>query len=134
MNNFDINEKLFTEAELYREEMFRAYRREFWNVVIRHAQEVVELCLKGLLKTMGVEYPKSHDASGVFEKACIQKGIDIDKEFLQEIKAISSDLAEKQAPAFYMEIDYTRQQAEKAMQSAEKVFAVANKLSEDLKG
>ncbi|MBM3240766.1 hypothetical protein FJZ31_31165 [Candidatus Poribacteria bacterium] len=69
----------------------------------------------------------------VFEKACIQKGIDIDKEFLQEIKAISFDLAEKRAPAFYMETMYTKQQAEKAMQSAEKVFTVANQLSEKLK-
>lgn len=133
MNNFDVNEKLFAEAELYREEMFRAYGREFWNVVIRHAQEVVELSLKGLLKTMGIEYPKSHDVSNVFEKACIQKGIDIDEELLQEIKNISFDLAEKRAPAFYMERDYTKQQAEEAMQSAEKVFAVANKLSENLK-
>ncbi|MBM3240765.1 HEPN domain-containing protein [Candidatus Poribacteria bacterium] len=65
MNNFDINEKLLGEAKEYYEEMHRAFKGNSWNRTIKHAQEVVELCLKGLLKTMGVEYPKSHDASGV---------------------------------------------------------------------
>ncbi|MFQ6040177.1 MAG: HEPN domain-containing protein [Candidatus Poribacteria bacterium] len=134
MNNYDVNEKLLNEAKEHYEEMQRAFKRNSWNRTIRRAQEVVELCLKGLLKAVGIEYPKVHDVSGVFARACIQKGIEIDSKRLQEIKAISSDLAEKRAPAFYMEIDYTKQQAEEAMQSAEKVFAVANKLSEDLKG
>jgi len=133
MNNFDVNGKLFSEAKDYYEEMQRAFQRHSWNRTIRRAQEVVELCLKGLLKAMGIEYPKVHDVGNVFEQACIQKGIEINSQLLQEIKDISSDLAEKRAPAFYMEIDYTKQQAEEAVQSAEKVFTVANKLSEDLK-
>jgi HEPN domain-containing protein len=133
MNNFDFGEKLLDEAKGHYEEMHRAFKGNSWNRTIRRAQEVVELCLKGLLKEMGIEYPKVHDVGNVFEKACIQKEIDIDSQLLQEIKSISSDLAEKRSPAFYMEIDYTKQQAEKAMQSAEKVFAVATQLSENLK-
>ena len=133
MTNYDVNEQLLGEAKEHHEEMYRAFKRNSWNRAIRRAQEVVELCLKSLLKTMGIEYPKVHDVGTVFERACSQKGIDIDEELLREIKAISFDLAEKRAPAFYMERDYTKQQAEEAMQSAEKVFTMANKLSENLK-
>jgi HEPN domain-containing protein len=133
MNNFDVNEKLLNEAKEHCEEMHRAFNRNSWNRTIRRAQEVVELCLKGLLKEIGIEYPKVHDVGDVFERACIQKSINIDSQVLQEIKDISSDLAEKRGPAFYMEIDYTKQQAEEAMQSGEKVFAAASQLSENLK-
>ena len=61
MNNSELNHRLLTEAELIMEEVKRAFYNRSWNLVVRRAQEVVELSLKSLLKLMGVEYPKTHD-------------------------------------------------------------------------
>jgi len=88
--------------EVY-DEMLRAYERGSWNIVVRRAQEAVELSLKGLLKMMVVEYPKSHDVGGIFGRACVAKSLKITPEQLDEVKRISSNLAEARSPAFYME-------------------------------
>ena len=38
---------------------------ESWADVVRESQEVVELALKGLLRSCGVEPPRIHDVSGI---------------------------------------------------------------------
>ena len=38
-----------------------------WADVVRESQEVVELALKGLLRSVGVDPPRVHDVSGVLE-------------------------------------------------------------------
>lgn len=63
-------------------------------------QEVVKLHLKGLLKLMGIEYPKVYDVGRTFVSVCIQRGIGLDSAILSKISEISSDLAEKRAPRF----------------------------------
>lgn len=40
-------------------------REESWPDVVRESQEVVELALKGLLRQIAVEPPRSHDVSDV---------------------------------------------------------------------
>ena len=132
-NNFETGENLLAEAELDLERVNSEYRNKHWNRVVRASQEAVEHCLKGLLKMMGVEYPKVHDVGDVFEMACAEKNIDISEEILQEVKEVSTKLAEERAPAFYMEKVYTKQEAEEAKQSAEKVLAEVRELSEKLK-
>ncbi len=62
------------------EEARRAFDNEAWNLVVRRSQEVVELSLKGLLKLMGVESPKSHDVGDTFAKICREKKIAIEGE------------------------------------------------------
>ncbi len=132
-NNFETGDNLLAEAELDLERVNSEYRSKHWNRVVRASQEAVEHGLKGLLKMMGVEYPKVHDVGDVFEMACTEKGIDISEKILQEIKEVSTKLAEERAPAFYMEKVYTKQEAEEAMQSAEKVLEEVRKLAERLK-
>jgi HEPN domain-containing protein len=119
MTNFETGEELLKSAEEYYEEMLQAYNRGSWNIVIRHGQEVVELALKGLLKIMCMEYPREHDVSEVFERACKIKGIKIEEEDLSRIKKLSAKLAKHRAPAFYMEKLYTKEEAESIIKELE---------------
>jgi len=112
--------------------MIRAYERRSWGMVVRRAQEVVETSLKGLLKMMGVEYPKSHHVGEVFRRVCIEKGLKIDSDQLDEFEDISSYLAEERAPAFYMEKIYSKQNADKAKTDAENVLNFARSFATTL--
>ncbi len=47
-------------AEILREAE-HLYRRQAWNLVVRRSQEAVELALKGILRLIGVEIPRTHD-------------------------------------------------------------------------
>jgi len=46
-----------------------AFERGDYPDVIRYCQECVELSLKAALRLVGVEYPKVHDVSDVFERS-----------------------------------------------------------------
>jgi len=133
MSNFDTGDRLMSMAYEYYDELLRAYDRGSWNIVVRRSQEVVEVTLKGLLKIMGVEYPKNHDIGGVFSLVCMEMDLNVKPEELVALKEISSDLAKKRSPAFYMEEIYSKQDAEKAKADAEKVMNFAKALAEKLK-
>ena len=132
MNNFDTGESLLSTARELYDEMLRAYERGSWNIVVRRAQEAVELSLKGLLKVMGVEYPKTHDVGGVFGRVCADMNLEVDPEELAQLKRISSDLAEARAPAFYMERAYSKHDADRAKADAQKVLDFAKLLIKKL--
>ena len=133
MNNTDLNGRLIQEAQMIMEEAKRAFDSEAWNLVVRRSQEVVELSLKGLLKLMGVEAPKTHDVGDTFAKICTEKKIAIESGKLAEMQRISLQLARDRAPAFYMEKEYTREQANQSLLSAETVLTEAQELSQRLK-
>lgn len=97
-----------------------------WADVVREAQEVVELALKGLLRSHGVEPPRIHDVSEVLlaERARLPKALQPEVEALA---AISRDLRRDRELAFYGAEDltpsgfYTRQDAERARSGARRV-------------
>ena len=132
MNNTDLNGRLIQEAQMIMNEAKRAFDSEAWNLVVRRSQEVVELSLKGLLKLMGVESPKTHDVGDTFAKICTEKKIAIESEKLVEIQRISHQLARDRAPAFYMEKEYSQEQASQALQSAETVLTEAEEMTQRL--
>ena len=132
MNNTDLNGRLILEAQMIMEEARRAFNSEAWNLVVRRSQEVVELSLKGLLKLMGVESPKTHDVGDTFAKVCTDKKIAISSRKLAEMQRISHQLARDRAPAFYMEKEYSREQASQALQSAETVLTEAEEMTQRL--
>ena len=43
------------------------FERESWADVVRESQEAVELALKSLLRTSGIEVPRVHDVSQVLQ-------------------------------------------------------------------
>ena len=133
MTNFESGEKLLKEAEIYLEELKRAHAQGFWNITVRKAQEVVELSLKGVLKIIGVEYPKIHDPSGFLMRSLEKKGVPLEDEIRRRIEEVSKELSEKRAPAFYFEKEFTEVDASNAKEGAEFVFNFAKEFHEKIK-
>jgi len=129
MNNFGRGKKLIDEAKDCYLDLSEAYKRKSWNLVIRRAQEVVELCLKGILKMMGIEYPKIHDVGELFARVVRGKIIDIEEEKIKKIKETSANLSRERSRAFYMERDFNKSEAEKAKEDAEKILNWTKRLA-----
>ncbi len=63
----ELGERFLKEAEwIFEIDLKNALREENYNIVVRRAQEVVELSLKGCLRMLGIDYPKVHDVGSVF--------------------------------------------------------------------
>ena len=73
---------------------------ESWADVVRESQEVVELTLKGLLRSCGVDPPRVHDVSAVLlaEKARLPAGLACQADWLAEV---SRQLRRDRELAFY---------------------------------
>lgn len=134
MKNFEIGESLIQEAEECLSEAEGALGRGAWNMAIRRAQEAVELGLKGLLKIMGFEYPKVHDVGRFFGEALVKRGIEVEEATLERIKIISSDLASRRGPAFYMERIFGEDEARKAEENANWLIKVVKEIKLNLGG
>lgn len=102
--------------------------------VIREAQEVVELALKGMLRAVGVEPPKLHDVGGLLLehrdrfRPVVIKG-------LKQAANISKRLRKERELAFYGDIDfnpteeYTAKDARQAIKDAKWVVSLAKKVN-----
>ena len=74
MNNFESGKDLILTAKRIMErDLQEAWQDNDANIVVRRAQEVVELVLKGALKILGIEYPKIHDVGKIFEQMVKRK-------------------------------------------------------------
>ena len=91
--------------------------RDF-NMVVRRAQEVVELVLKGALKILGADYPKAHDVASAFSQQVRRKLKAVNPDALNQIEEISLWLSQARAPSFYFERDYDAPDARKAYKDA----------------
>lgn len=82
------------------------YQEEAWPDVVRESQEVVELCLKGLLRQLNLEVPRVHDVSSMLEEhknrvpASKRKKVD-------EFCKISKELRRDRELAYYGTEDLT---------------------------
>jgi hypothetical protein len=96
---------------------------EAYSDVVREAQELVELALKGMLRAIGVDPPKWHDVGPVLLEQTEAFDPDV-REALPQLAAISAWLRKEREFAFYGDIDfiptdqYTRKDAERAMADA----------------
>ena len=104
-----------------------ALRDHDYNMVVRRAQEVVELALKGALRMLSVEYPKSHDVAPVFSEQARRKKLSVAEEVFGEIERISLWLSQARAPSFYGDRDYVREDAEAAARDAQYVVTELRK-------
>ena len=121
MTNHDLARRLLDEARLLGEELDRSCEGERWNLAVRRAQEIVEVSLKGLLKAMCMEYPRLHDVGGAFAAAVAAKGLSVDAESIDRIRHLARD----RAPAFYLEAEFSREQARQAQLDARFVLDFA---------
>lgn len=125
----DEGVRLIREAEgiLRRDTQGALIERNF-NMVVRRAQEAVELALKGALKILGVDYPKVHDVAPLFSEKLRQKWGTGDQEVLQRIEEISLWLAQSRTPSFYFEREYGIEDAEKAFNDGVFILTEVKKL------
>lgn len=99
-----------------------------FSMVVRRAQEVVELALKGALKMLGVDYPRVHDVAPVFSEQVQRKRGTVDLALLERIEGISLWLGQARAPSFYFERDYGEEDARKALEDAGFVLTQVKKI------
>lgn len=123
MNNFESGKDLILTAKRIMErDLQEAWQDNDANIVVRRAQEVVELVLKGALKILGIEYPKIHDVGKIFDQMVKRKIGEFDEEVMERIVRISARLAEDRGPSFYGEKIFKREEAEEAYSDAKFVF------------
>ena len=82
------------------------FQEESWADVVREAQEVVELALKGLLRASGIDPPRIHDVADVLlaEEARLPEAVRADVGRLAEV---SRGLRRDRELAFYGAEDLT---------------------------
>lgn len=132
MKNFESGDRLLKDAEIYYEEMHSMYDKERWNIVMRRAQEVVELSLKGILKMMGIEYPKVHNPAPLVVKLVQEKGIKLEKDMVERILITSEILVKERAPSFYSEKVYSKEDADKAKKGAKEILEWTRRIRSQL--
>ena len=102
---------------------------ESWADVVRESQEVVEICLKALLRNARIEVPRIHDVSGVLEDNSGRLPATVLPR-LGELTRISRALRRDRELAFYGSEDltpsqfYRRADAEEALAGAHLVYDV----------
>lgn len=109
------------------------YQEEAYSDVIREAQEIVELALKGLLRYIGIEPPKWHDVSPILkEKKSLLPPLIIKE--LDKIIKISKKLRKERELAFYGDEDfiptdeYDSKDAKEAIKSATFVVNIVSRV------
>ena len=106
------------------------YDEEAYSDVVREAQEIVELALKGVLRQVGVEPPKVHDVGDLLLEYRDKLPPSVSKE-AEKLKEISRWLRKEREFAFYGEVDliptleYSPSDAVRAMQDAQTVVRAA---------
>jgi len=118
MKNFKSGEKLIEDAKVYYKEIQIAFEKKKRNIVIRKAQEVVELSLKRILKIGYIDYPKVHYIAPLFLNFVKEKKLEVDEKMLEKIHNVPENLAKERAPAFYGEKICSEEEAKEALEGA----------------
>ena len=106
---------------------------EAFSDVVREAQEIVELALKGMLRQAGIDPPKWHDVGSILEEqerlfpATVQKQV-------PRLVGISKWLRKERELSFYGDIDfipteeYAKKDAQRAIKDANFTVRVVRKV------
>ncbi len=104
-----------------------------YSDVVREAQEIVELALKGMLRQVGIEPPKWHDVGPFLLEHLDRFPPEVARE-VPSLAAISKWLRREREFAFYGDVDfipteeYTVHDAQRAIADARRVVDVASQL------
>ncbi len=99
------------------------HREESWADVVRECQEIVELCLKALLRASGMDVPRIHDVSALIQAQESSIG-EPARSAIEKLVTASRTLRRDRELAFYGSEDltpsefYTRQDADSALEMA----------------
>jgi len=106
MRNRDLAADYVRRAAIRMRAVEVLFEAKSWADVVRESQEVVELALKGALRSLGVEAPRIHDVSDVLlaERERLPKAL---RQDVETVAAISRDLRRDRELAFYGAEDLT---------------------------
>ena len=130
MNNLTLAQSYLLKAQARLKVLDLLYGEGAFSDVVREAQEVVELALKGMLRQIGVEPPKVHDVGDLIVEYGAMFIEDVAKQ-ADRLREISKWLRKEREFAFYGEVDliptleYTAADAERAMADADTVVRAA---------
>ncbi|MBI2981623.1 MAG: HEPN domain-containing protein [Deltaproteobacteria bacterium] len=95
-----LAEDYLRKAKARRKALEVLHTERSFDDVVREAQEIVELCLKGALRTIGVDPPKKHDVANLLIR--FQDRLPVKwRDRLGEIESFSKRLFEERGHAFY---------------------------------
>lgn len=134
MSNGERARKLLGSAREYREFMETALGRGSWNVAVREAFEVIELCLKAVLNYLLVDYPRAHDVSELFINALAVRGIELEEQEANDVRRASANLAKTRAPASCFDTDEDEGSAAEAAANARRVHDLCLRIIADIGG
>ncbi|MBM4340280.1 MAG: HEPN domain-containing protein [Deltaproteobacteria bacterium] len=133
MTNDDLAQSYFRKSQDRLDILDLLIGKGAYSDVVREAQEIVELSLKGMLRYAGIEPPKYHDVSPILLEH--QKKFNkLSSTEIKRIAAISKKLRKERELAFYGDIDfipteeYTKKDAFEAMKSAQYVVSIAKRM------
>ena len=128
-----LGESYFTKAQTRIKALNLFMDEKDFSDVVREAQEIVELVLKGVLRKIGIEPPKLHDVGPLLIEHK-QKLPLSQREALEKIAEISKWLRKEREFAFYGDIDlipteeYREEDARRAMEDATFVITWARQI------
>jgi HEPN domain-containing protein len=104
MQNQDLAKDYIKRAEIRLSAIEVLLKLKSYADVVRESQESIELALKSLLRSYGVEFPRIHDVSQILiaERKRLPKNLDIDK-----LAGISKNLRRDREISFYGSEDLT---------------------------
>jgi len=125
MHNTELAKDYIRRAAIRLRAVDVLFEAESWADVVRESQEIVELALKALLRSAGIDPPRIHDVSDVLEAEAQRLPERLHGE-LTTLKRISRELRRDRELAFYGAEDltpsgfYTREDGEKARADAQR--------------
>lgn len=138
MTNGGMAETYIPDAAGYLDHARADHARGAHHCAIRQAHDCVELCLKGILRLLAVEFPKSHEVSKALRQARPAMPAWLAVE-IERVSAASQWLAERRGPAFYGNEEkgippadlFTAEDGRRAVAEAEHVRSLAVRLLEE---
>ncbi len=129
MTNRELAEAHLRQAEEILIEAEGLLGRGAWNLVVRRAQEVVEIALKSALRVVGVEVPRVHDV-GVILVDCAARFPEAVRGESDRMASISRRLSRERELSFYGDERtgkapqrlYTHEDAQQALADAHTVL------------
>uniref|UniRef100_A0A7V2EF62 HEPN domain-containing protein n=1 Tax=Thermoanaerobaculum aquaticum TaxID=1312852 RepID=A0A7V2EF62_9BACT len=130
MTNLTLAQSYLVKAQKRLKALAVLLSEEAYSDVVREAQEIVELALKGMLRAIAVDPPRWHDVGGILKEVTHRFAPEV-QEAVPELAAISQRLRREREFAFYGDDDfiptseYSREDGQKALEDAQLVVAWA---------
>jgi HEPN domain-containing protein len=138
MTNDDLAQSYFKKSTDRLDILDLLLKKGAYSDVVREAQEIVELCLKGMLRYVGIEPPKYHDVGPLLIEYQ-GRFKDIAPEEIANLARISRELRKERELAFYGDIDfiptkeYTLKDAKEAIEGANFAVSIAKRMMQKQK-